>query len=114
MSDDDGEDNMSDQWVEACATDDIEEEDLITFAHDGHLYALYRTEDDRFYATDGHCTHEHFSLEGGYLMGNIIECPMHNGRFDITTGKAQGAPVCEHLNIYETRVENGRLSIKVT
>ena len=34
-------------WIEACAADDIDEEDVIRFDHGGRTYAIYRTEDDR-------------------------------------------------------------------
>ena len=39
--------------------------------------ALYRTEDDRYFATDGLCTHEQVELADGFVSGTIIECPMH-------------------------------------
>ena len=78
-------------WVDACAADDILPEDVIRFDHDGRTFAVYRTEDDRYFATDGLCTHEQVHLSGGLVMGTIIECPKHNGRFDFTTGKAKGA-----------------------
>ena len=61
------------------------------------FYALYRTEDDRYFATDGLCTHEQVELADGFVSGTIIECPMHNGRFDFTTGEAKGAPACVNL-----------------
>jgi len=103
---------LTDGWIDACATGDIDEEDVIAFEHNGHEYALYRTEDDRFFATDGLCTHEQVSLADGLVMGSIIECPKHNGRFDFTTGQTRGGPVCEHLKTYETQVRGGRLFIR--
>ena len=30
-------------WIDACATADIDEEDLILWVHDGHTYAIYHT-----------------------------------------------------------------------
>ena len=45
-------------WVEACDADDIDEEDVIRFDHGGRSFAIYRSPDDRFFATDGFCTHE--------------------------------------------------------
>ena len=33
-------------------------EDVVRFDHDGRIYAIYRTADDRYFATDGLCTHE--------------------------------------------------------
>ena len=80
------------QWVEARGTDEVDEEDVIRFDHDGRTFAIYRSPDDEFYATDGLCTHEQVHLAGGLVMDNIIECPKHNGRFDYRTGAARGAP----------------------
>ena len=104
---------MADLWIDACDVDDIDPEDVIRFDHDGRTFALYRTEDDRFFATDGLCTHEKIHLSGGLVMGNIIECPKHNGRFDFTTGQAKGAPVCVNLATYPVRVEDGRLLVNL-
>ncbi len=102
---------MADEWIDACAVDDIEPEDVIRFDHGGRTFALYRTEDDRYFATDGLCTHQQVHLSGGLVMGAIIECPKHNGRFDFTTGKAKGAPACVDLATYPVKIERGRLFI---
>ena len=104
---------MPDQWIDACDTDDIDQDDVIRFDHDGRTFALYRTEDDRFFATDGLCTHEKVHLSGGLVMGTIIECPKHNGRFDFTSGKAKGAPVCVDLATYPVKIEDGRVMIQL-
>jgi 3-phenylpropionate/trans-cinnamate dioxygenase ferredoxin subunit len=103
---------MEDGWVEACGTEDIDQEDVIRFDHAGRTYALYRTEDDGYFATAGLCTHEQVHLADGLVMGTVIECPKHNGRFDLTTGKAKGAPVCVDLATFPVRVEAGRLWVK--
>lgn len=100
-------------WIDACATGDIEEEDVIRFDHDGRTFALYRTEDDRYFATDGLCTHERIHLADGLVMGTIVECPKHNGRFDFTTGAAKGAPVCVDLRTYPVKVVGGRVLIEI-
>lgn len=102
---------MPEQWINACDADDIDQDDVIRFDHGGRTFALYRTEDDRFFATDGLCTHEKVHLSGGLVMGTIIECPKHNGRFDFTSGKAKGAPVCVDLATYPVKVEDGRVMI---
>ena len=101
-------------WIDACATDAIEEEDVIRFDHDGAVFAIYRSPDDRFYCTDGLCTHENVSLADGLVMDEIIECPKHNGRFDYRTGEAKAAPVCVNLRTYATKIENGRVLIELT
>ncbi len=100
-------------WVQACAADDIDEEDLIRFDHAGHSYAIYRSPEDEYYATDGHCTHEQVHLCDGLVMDHIIECPKHNGRFDYRTGEAKGAPVCINLKTYPVKVEAGHVFIQI-
>lgn len=100
-------------WVAACRCDDVDPEDVIPFQHDGVDYAVYRSEDDRFFATAGHCTHERTLLCDGLVMGNIIECPKHNGRFDYTTGKAKGVPVIVDLRKYPVKVDGGTVYIDV-
>jgi len=94
-------------WIKACGIDDIDNEDVVRFDYEGKTFAIYRSPDDSFYATDGMCSHEKVHLADGLVMDNIIECPKHNGRFDYRTGEARGAPVCVNLRTYRTKVEDG-------
>ena len=100
-------------WIEACEADDVDKEDVIRFDHAGHTYAIYRSVDGDYFATDGLCTHEKVHLADGLVMGNIIECPKHNGRFDFKTGAAKGAPVCVDLKTYPVKVEAGQVYLQV-
>jgi len=104
---------MSD-WVEVCSRDEIEEEDVIRFDHEGKTFAIYRSPDDTFHATDGLCTHERIHLADGLVMDDIIECPKHNGRFNYKTGEARGAPVCINLKTYPVKVEDGRVYLQAS
>jgi 3-phenylpropionate/trans-cinnamate dioxygenase ferredoxin subunit len=99
------------EWVAACAVDAIDEEDVIRFDHAGRTFAVYRLEGDAYYATDGLCTHEQAHLADGLVMDGIIECPKHNGRFDIRTGKAKRAPVCVDLKTYPVKIEDGKVML---
>lgn len=100
-------------WIEACAADDIAVEDVMRFDHAGRTFAIYRSPEGKYYATDGLCTHEKIHLADGLVMDNTIECPKHNGRFDYRTGEAKGAPVCVNLKTYAVKVEGGRIHIDV-
>jgi 3-phenylpropionate/trans-cinnamate dioxygenase ferredoxin component len=101
------------QWIAACQAGDIDPEDVIPFTHDGNDYAIYRSQADSYYATDGHCTHEKTLLCDGLVMGAVIECPKHNGRFDYTSGKALGAPVLEDIRTYPVKVVDGTVLIDI-
>jgi 3-phenylpropionate/trans-cinnamate dioxygenase ferredoxin subunit len=100
-------------WIAACAADDIEPEDVIGFSHEGVDYAIYRSPDDEYFATDGRCTHERVKLCAGLVIGNIIECPKHNGRFDYRTGEAKGAPVVVDIRTYPTKLEDGQVYVDI-
>jgi 3-phenylpropionate/trans-cinnamate dioxygenase ferredoxin component len=100
-------------WIDACAVDEIEEEDVMRFDHGEQTFAIYRGRDDTFHATDGLCTHERAHLADGLVIGDTIECPKHNGRFNVRTGEATRVPARIGLRVYPVRVEAGRVLIKL-
>ena len=99
-------------WIEACEADEIDREDVVRFDHAGRTFAIYRSLEDGYFATDGLCTHEKVHLSDGLVMEHRIECPKHNGVFDYRTGEAVRAPVCVNLKTYNTKVEDGRVYIE--
>ena len=102
---------MNSAWVFACPADELEKEDVIGFEHHGRKYAVYRDEDGDYFASDGLCTHEGVELCDGIVLGNIIECPRHQGRFDVRNGKALGSPVYVDLKTYRVRVEREEVQV---
>ncbi len=99
-------------WIDVFPLDKLDDEDVLRFDHDGKTFAIYRV-GDTAYATDGLCTHEKVHLCDGLVMNMVIECPKHNGRFDIRSGKALGAPVCKNLGTYPATVEGGVIRLCV-
>jgi 3-phenylpropionate/trans-cinnamate dioxygenase ferredoxin subunit len=105
---------MSDEsWVDVCPIEDLAPDDVVRFDHGDSTYAVYRTADSRYFATDGACTHGKAHLAKGYLSGTTIECAKHNGRFDITSGRALGAPALVDLGCHQVRVEDGKVQLRV-
>ena len=97
------------EWVEVCPAAHLNEEDVVRLDHGGHTYAIYRLRGDRYYGTDGLCTHEYACLADGLVIDEVIECPLHNGRFDVTSGRALRAPVCEDLKTYPVERRGDRI-----
>ncbi|MFO1491796.1 MAG: NADH:ubiquinone reductase (Na(+)-transporting) subunit F [Kiritimatiellia bacterium] len=95
----------ADGWIEVCSADKLGREDVIRFDHARRTYALYQTAEGRYHATDGVCTHGNTHLADGLVKGNLIECPKHNGRFDITDGSPVAARLRQpaHLAAREPR-----------
>lgn len=102
---------MSEAWIDVCAADDIEAEDVIEVQAGDRSLAVYRSPQNTFHATDATCTHGGANLADGLVMGGIIECPKHNGRFDYRTGAAVRVPCLEPLVTYQVQVDGGRVLV---
>jgi Na+-transporting NADH:ubiquinone oxidoreductase subunit F len=103
-----------DGWVEVCVGGFLKPEDVIRFDHEQKTYAIYRSRDGRLHATDGLCTHARAHLAEGFVKGNLIECPKHNGRFDFTDGSPQRKPVCVALQTFPAREHDGKIFLSLT
>jgi Na+-transporting NADH:ubiquinone oxidoreductase subunit F len=101
-------------WMEVCVSDFLKREDVIRFDHEQKTYAIYRTVEGGVYATDGICTHGNTHLADGLVKGRLIECPKHNGRFDIADGSPQRPPVCVALRTYKVREHDGKIFLDLT
>jgi naphthalene 1,2-dioxygenase system ferredoxin subunit len=95
-------------WTDVAAEADLFEGAGIPVAPGGRDIALYLQEGQVF-ATDNGCTHGNARLCEGFLEGFEIECPFHQGRFDIRTGAATLAPCTEAVKSWPVKVEGGRV-----
>ncbi|MEJ8824447.1 non-heme iron oxygenase ferredoxin subunit [Variovorax humicola] len=95
-------------WTDAATVDDVPTDDVIGMIVAGKDLALYSVEGEVF-ATDNICTHGHARLCEGFLEGHEIECPLHQGKFDVRNGKPTCAPVTEAIRSYPVKIEGGRV-----
>ena len=100
-------------WIDACATDAIDAEDVIRFDHGGRTFAIYRNHEDGYFCTDGLCTHEDIHLCDGLVVENTIECPKHSSIFNFITGEVETPPACNNLRTYPTKIEDGHVYIEI-
>ena len=100
-------------WVEACDLGLLVPGDALRFEHGGRSYAIYRTQIGQLFASDAFCTHGRAPLTDGFLQGVCIECPKHNGRFDIRDGSVRRPPPRVALKTYEVREKGGRVLLKI-
>jgi nitrite reductase/ring-hydroxylating ferredoxin subunit len=75
--------------------------------------ALYRV-DGQVYAIDDICTHEFAHLSQGFVEDGEIECPLHQARFDIKTGRCLMAPATRDLRSYQVQVDNDDVYVCVS
>ena len=102
---------MSDNWILAVELADLPEDDVIGINVNGHDIALYRTEDGVF-ASANLCSHGNARLSDGFLEDGEIECPLHQGRFCIKTGKAMCSPLTEGIATYPVQIEGEQVYLK--
>ena len=77
----------------------------------GREIALFNV-DGEFYAIDNTCAHRGGPLGDGICDGNIVTCPWHGWKYDVTTGIS---PVNAQVKVasYEVKVEGDEVKIKL-
>ncbi|GMG84825.1 non-heme iron oxygenase ferredoxin subunit [Paralimibaculum aggregatum] len=98
------------QWHQVIDVNELDDGEMIGVEIGERRIAIYKV-DGEFYATDNICTHAFAILSDGWLDGDVVECPLHGGCFNVCTGKALGDPVEVDLQTYELRVVDGILEV---
>lgn len=101
---------MANNWTDAAAEADVPDDDVTAVTAGGVELALYGVEGEVF-ATASLCTHGNARLCDGFLEGHEIECPLHQGKFDIRNGRATCEPATEAVRTYPVKIENGRVYV---
>jgi nitrite reductase/ring-hydroxylating ferredoxin subunit len=96
-----------------CAVADVTEDVPLRVEACGNALAVFRV-NGRHYVTQDACTHGPGSLAEGYVEGEEVECPFHQGRFHIPTGRPSGPPCTIPLRTWDVRVVDGRVCIELT
>jgi naphthalene 1,2-dioxygenase system ferredoxin subunit len=103
---------MSTAWIDIASKDDVPEDDVMGIDINTKSIALYQV-DGEIFATDNICTHGNARLCDGFLEGHEIECPLHQGKFDIRNGKALCAPLTEDIQVYPVKIDGGRVFVEI-
>ncbi len=93
-------------WSKVADEAEVPDGGTFRVYHDGEPVCLYNL-GGTVLATHDVCTHGQASLADGFVEDGQIECPLHQGRFDIRTGRATGAPCVTDIRTYPVRVEGG-------
>lgn len=91
-------------WHRVAKASEVAEDEPSAVRVGDHFIAIYNV-GGTFHATADVCTHEFASLSEGFVEGDVIECPLHAGRFHIPSGKALSPPVTEDLRTYPVKLE---------
>ena len=91
-------------WIRIAATGQLQDDEALAVAVGEVRIALYRSEGE-YFATENVCTHAFALLSDGFLEDGCIECPLHQARFDIRTGKALCAPATQDVRTFPVKVD---------
>jgi nitrite reductase/ring-hydroxylating ferredoxin subunit len=78
--------------VDAAKTNEFGNRQMKHVEIDGKEILIANIE-GKFYAINDRCGHMNALLSMGNLAENVVTCPFHGARFDITTGKKMKDPV---------------------
>ena len=102
---------MSENWIKVADASDVPEDGTLLVDLGSEPVCLYKL-GGKIYATHDTCTHGQASLADGFIDGENIECPLHQGLFHIPTGKAVGPPCSVDIRSYAVRVDDGAVLLK--
>ncbi len=84
----------NESYVEVAKIDEIPPGNMKHVELDGKEIVVSNV-NGKFYAMDDRCGHMNARLSNGNINQNIVTCPFHAAKFDISTGKKVGEPVLE-------------------
>jgi CDP-4-dehydro-6-deoxyglucose reductase len=100
------------EWFDVGHADDFAEGEVAAARAGSQAVAVFRLGEEIFALKDL-CTHGNAKLSDGYVEDGCVECPLHQGLFDIRSGAPRCAPVTEAVRSFPVRVVAGRVEIGV-
>ena len=96
--------------VPLCPAEDVKPDTPVRADVEGASYAVFQI-DGQYYVTQDLCTHGPGSMSEGFVEGGEIECPFHQGKFDIRTGTPTAPPCTEALRTWTAHIVDGKVCI---
>jgi naphthalene 1,2-dioxygenase system ferredoxin subunit len=104
---------MDTQWTDLMPIDDTFEGEVVRIETANLNLAIYNV-NGTIFCSDNICTHGNAQLSDGFLEGHEIECPFHQGRFDVRDGRVTCEPASKDMKTYPIKVEDGRVWVSLS
>jgi len=98
--------------TQLCRLEDVDEDMPFRAEIDGFAYAVFKV-GDMIYVTADLCSHGPGSLSEGYVEDCQVECPFHQGKFDLRTGMPTEPPCEIPIRTWTPVVRDGAIFIDV-
>lgn len=103
---------MDSEWREVSTERAVHHAGVTAAVVDEREIALYAVR-GAIYATENRCTHGDARLSDGFLLDDEIECPLHQGRFNVRDGRPMCAPLTGGVTVFPVKVDLGRVFVLV-
>jgi len=97
-------------WHIAACAHQVSEGEVMGLIVADQPVALYRINGEIF-ASHNICTHAHACLSDGYLEEGVIECPLHQARYEVRTGKVLSGPTRVTLPVYAVQLDGDNVLV---
>lgn len=99
-------------WHKVTTVDEIPEDEVRGFYIEGTQIGISNVEGE-YFCFENICTHAYALLSDGFLDGDKIECPLHQGLFCVRDGKAVDGPVDVDLRTFPLKIENDEIFVEI-
>lgn len=100
-------------WYLVAAYDDITHDEALPVDVGRKEIALCKI-GGTVYAFSNICTHEYACMSDGFIDGEFIECPLHQARFHIPTGKVMSPPANTDLQTFPVKIVKNDVYIQTS
>jgi 3-phenylpropionate/trans-cinnamate dioxygenase ferredoxin subunit len=98
-------------WHKVADKNELPEDEAFAVSVGNNLIALIR-QGEQVYGTSNVCTHQFALMSDGFVDDDCIECPLHQARFHIVTGKVMSGPSCSDLKTYPVKIEDNLVFVE--
>ncbi|OVE78425.1 hypothetical protein BVX98_00245 [bacterium F11] len=103
---------MSNNFIKIGAVDDFPK-NRTTQVKVGEINICVANWNDKYSAFEDTCSHAAAPLSECPVEEGQVTCPLHGAKFDVTNGNPQTLPATETLHLYEIKMEDGKIFIKL-
>lgn len=99
-------------WIDVADRDEVPDGEMLAVSAAG-LPIVLINRGGRLAALHDLCSHGQARLSDGFIDGDCIECPLHQGLFDIDTGAPRSPPATEAVRTFPVRLRGSRIEIDI-
>lgn len=99
-------------WTKVCSFAELHEDQGKPVVIDGRKLAVFLVDGSPCVVSDA-CPHGNALLSQGWVEDGTVECPLHQARFDLRTGRVLCGPAKQDAQRFEACVRDGGVLVSL-